>query len=123
MTALARSTSIGTRLTSIIVAATSIVLCLAAIVFGFHDREYARDELASDLQVTAKVLGTNVRSALEFDDAGFVVEQLQQLTRDVHVLGAVVTDARGNAFAAWARAGGPGIAESDVRSTRFPLWM
>ncbi len=111
-----RSTSIRTRLTWIIVSTTGVVLCAAAVLFGFYDREQARAALASDLQVTGKILGTNVRSAIEFDDEAFVAEQLAQLERDAHMHGAAVTDERGRLFASWERDRGTGIAYVDAEA-------
>ncbi len=97
-------TSIGTRLTAIIVVTTSFSLLVAAIMFGVYDRQQAKSALAGDLQVACEVLGTNVRSAIEFDDAAFVKEQLGQLQRFTHVTGATVTDDRGEPIAHWERA-------------------
>ncbi|MCY2961202.1 MAG: response regulator [Planctomycetota bacterium] len=96
-------TSIGTRLTWIIVATTSITLVLGAVLFGLYDRAQARSALSGDLQVTAEVLGTNVRSAIEFDDDAFVAEQIAQLERYEHMRGATVTDEHGHALAEWKR--------------------
>ncbi len=98
-----RRTSIGTRLTVIIVITTSVALLVAGILFGFYDRQQAKAALAGDLQVAGEVLGTNVRSALEFDDARFVEEQLGQLERFSHVRAAAVTDELGHVFAEWRR--------------------
>ncbi|MBL8863134.1 MAG: response regulator [Planctomycetes bacterium] len=106
MRAPAHRTSIGTRLTWMLVATSSASLLVAAILFGFYDRGQARGALASDLQVACEVLGTNVRSALEFDDASFVREQIAQLSRYAHVRAAVVTDERGGVFATWSRGSG-----------------
>ena len=110
-----RRTSIGTRLTWIIVATTGVALCAAAILFGIYDREQARDALASDLQVTAEVLGANVRSAIEFDHESFVEEQLAQLQRDAHMRGATVTDEHGRTLASWERDARTGTDYVDIR--------
>jgi signal transduction histidine kinase/CheY-like chemotaxis protein len=104
-----RRNSIGTRLTAIILATTSVSLLVAAVLFGLYDRSQAKAALAGDLLVAGEVLGTNVRSALEFDDAGFVTEQLGQLQRFAHVRAASVTDERGRVFAEWRRAGAEGF--------------
>jgi len=98
-----RRTSIGTRITWILVATSSVALLLAAILFGVYDRGQAKAALAGDLRVASEVLGTNVRSAIEFDDATFVREQLKQLERYAHVRAAAVTDESGRIFAEWTR--------------------
>ena len=103
MTVHPRRNSIGTRLTWILVATSSVALLLAAILFGLYDSRQAKAALAGDLRVASEVLGTNVRSGIEFDDAPFVREQLEQLERYAHVHAAAVTDESGKVFAEWTR--------------------
>jgi len=98
-----RRTSIGSRLTWILVGTSSVALLLAAILFGIYDHGQSRDALAGDLRVASEVLGTNLRSGIEFDDATFVREQLAQLDRYPHVRAAAVTDKSGQLFAEWSR--------------------
>ena len=95
--------SIGRKLTRIIVATSSAAMLLGVTLFAFYDWTQAKATLATDLHLVADVLGTNVRSALEFDDAEFARDELETLGRQHNIQAAQLYDERGQSFAAWQR--------------------
>jgi len=96
-------TSIGRKLTRIIVTTSSAAMLLGATLFAFYDWVQAKNTLATDLHLVADVLGTNMRSALEFDDKGFAEEELKKLDSQLNVDGAMLYGKDGRCFAEWKR--------------------
>src|SRR5688572_14584238 len=101
----ARRRSLGTRLTWIIVATSSAALLLGALFFAVYDWNQAKQALIGELHIVADVLGTNMRSALEFDDRGFAADELEKLSTHDHVLSSRLFASDGTLFAEWTRAG------------------
>ncbi|TAJ25005.1 MAG: HAMP domain-containing protein, partial [Planctomycetota bacterium] len=93
--------SFGRKLTLIIVGTSSAALLLGASAFLLLGWSTARQTLVDDLHLMADVLGTNMRSALEFDDAQFVEEELAKLGRQAHLQYACVYDEKSHVFATW----------------------
>jgi signal transduction histidine kinase/DNA-binding response OmpR family regulator len=101
MTPVQRRGSFGRKLTLIIVGTSSAALLLGATAFLLLDWSTARQTLVDDLHLMADVLGTNMRSALEFDDASFVEEELAKLGCHAHLQHARVYDENSEPFASW----------------------
>ncbi|HUR28847.1 MAG TPA: histidine kinase dimerization/phospho-acceptor domain-containing protein, partial [Planctomycetota bacterium] len=99
----AQKSSIGRKLTRIIVTTSSAAMLLGATLFAFYDWVQAKNTLATDLHLVADVLGTNMRSALEFEDKGFADEELKKLERQMNLQAAWCFDKDGRAFATWRR--------------------
>jgi signal transduction histidine kinase/DNA-binding response OmpR family regulator len=114
MTTRQRSGSFGSKLTAAIVGTSSAALLLGAAGFAAYDWQSAREALSADLHLMADVLGTNMRSALEFDDTHFADEELQKLARHKHVQYACLYDATGAPFAQW-HAPGIGAVEAPAQ--------
>ncbi|HTF89259.1 MAG TPA: response regulator [Planctomycetota bacterium] len=100
-----KRSSLGTRLTRIIVATSSLALLLGALFFAMYDWSQAKQALVGDLHLVADVLGTNMRSALEFDDRGFAADELKKLSSQKHVLASRLFASDGSLFAEWSRPG------------------
>ena len=96
-------TSIGRKLTRIIVTTSSAAMLLGATLFAFYDWVQAKNTLATDLHLVADVLGTNMRSSLEFDDKKFADEELAKLERQLNLQAASLFDKQGRPFAEWKR--------------------
>jgi len=101
-------TSLGAKLTLIIVATSSAALLLGAVLFATYDWMQARQVLRRDVHLVADVLGTNMRSALQFDDETFAVEELRKLECQANVLGALLLNSEGKVLAHWSRDGRAG---------------
>jgi len=99
--AFVRRSSFGRKLSAIIVGTSSAALLLGACAFLLLGWSTARQTLVDDLHLMADVLGTNMRSALDFDDQRFVEEELAKLSRHSHLQYACVFDENGKQFAAW----------------------
>jgi signal transduction histidine kinase/CheY-like chemotaxis protein len=98
---------IGAKLTRIIVATSSTAMLLGATLFAYYDWSQAKSTLAADLHLIADVLGTNVRSALEFHDRRFAQEELLKLEEQSSLQAVWLFDGSGRSFANWER--GPGV--------------
>jgi two-component system sensor histidine kinase/response regulator len=103
----ARRISIGSKLTRIIVTTSSAAMLLGAALFAFYDWSQAKSTLAADLHLVADVLGTNMRSAIEFEDRGFALEELARLESQKNLQAALLFDGSNRTFADWKR--GPGV--------------
>ncbi|MEO6709130.1 MAG: response regulator [Planctomycetota bacterium] len=101
----AKRSSLGARLTRIIVATSSLALLLGALFFAMYDWSQAKQALVGDLHLVADVLGTNMRSALEFDNRGFAADELKKLSTQKHVLTSRLFASDGTLFAEWSRPG------------------
>ena len=99
-------TSIGRKLTRIIVTTSSAAMLLGATLFAFYDWVQAKNTLAADLHLVADVLGTNMRSAIQFDDKNFADVEFKKLGRQLNVQAASLYDKEGHAFAEWKRSSG-----------------
>ncbi len=103
MSRMQRHNSIGAKLTRIIVATSSAAMLLGASLFAFYDWAQAKNTLAADLHLVADVLGTNMRSAIEFEDKTFALVELAKLDGQASLQAAMLYDARGRPFAEWKR--------------------
>jgi signal transduction histidine kinase/DNA-binding response OmpR family regulator len=79
-------------------------MLLGATLFAVYDWTQAKTTLAADLHLVADVLGTNMRSALEFQDSEFAEEELRKLDRQSNIEAAHLYDELGVPFVGWQRA-------------------
>jgi hypothetical protein len=127
----ARRTSLGGRLTRLIVLTSSTTLLVGAVLFAWYTWSEAKAVLTRDVHLVAGVLGSNLRPALEFEDARFATEELAKLERQPHILAARLYAVSGKPLAQWQRPGtgppglsgvpGGGRASAELkRGTRRP---
>src|SRR5690349_18458736 len=96
---LLRATSIKRKLTAVVMLTTTVALLATAVQFILNDvRDYRRRVLA-DLQILSRVLGQNVTSSLEFEQAKTAAEVLAALQAKPHILAAAVYSKDGKLFA------------------------
>jgi signal transduction histidine kinase/CheY-like chemotaxis protein len=98
-----RSKSIRTKLTRMMMFASAVSLMLATAMLAAYDYKQARETLARDLDVTADMVGVNVRSALDFDDRDFPSDVLERLESKPQLQAARIFDAKGAQFTDWTR--------------------
>ncbi|MBK8178743.1 MAG: response regulator [Planctomycetes bacterium] len=101
----ARRTSLGGRLTRLIVLTSSTTLLVGAVLFAWYTWSEAKAVLTRDVHLVAGVLGSNLRPALEFEDARFATEELAKLERQPHILAARLYAVSGKPLAQWQRPG------------------
>ncbi len=98
-------TSLGRRLTWIIVATSSTALLVGALFFAIYDWRQARQDVERDMHLIADVLCTNMHSAIEYEDKKFATEELTKLESQKNLLSTRWFLADGSMFAEWTRAG------------------
>lgn len=131
MTPTKERTSLGRRLTWIIVATSSAALLVGAVFFATYDWKQSRRVLNADMHLVADVLGTNMRSAIEFEDHRFAAEELRKLESQSNILAARLYSRHGSLFAEWSRSETPALdlpdfvepnAESDEYGDKFVVY-
>src|SRR5690242_19188042 len=86
-----------------ILGASCTALMLAVATLAVHDWFAARAELELSLRTSARTVGANVRSSLEFQDQDFANEALRAFEPQENVLWAEIRDRTGAVFATWKR--------------------
>lgn len=100
-----RRSSLGRRITWIIVTTSSTVVLLGTLLFAVYDWHQAKRVLFQDLQLVADVFGTNLRQALGYDDASYVREEFAKAEGVTNIVAMRVFHRDGELFAEWRRAG------------------
>ncbi|MEW6322186.1 MAG: response regulator [Acidobacteriota bacterium] len=99
--------SIRTKLTVVIMAASSTALLFVGVAFGVYERHWSKRDLAEDLTSLADLTGGTSTAALAFGDDRAAREVLGALQARSNVQAAAVYDATGRMFASYARPGAP----------------
>ncbi len=114
-------TPLRRKLTWSMMLTSGLGLLVTAALLVAYDHSQQKQAIARDLRVIADMLGANLRSSLEFDDAEFAAQALTVLETRPHVIAARVFGAGGETFATWQRHGKRGTAiplqPSPVRQT------
>ena len=92
---------ISRKLRRTIVATTATALFLGAVIILVLQLFNDRRALVEHVTVLAGVIGTNTTAALEFGDAGTAERVLSALVAESQVAGALLLDAKGQAFATY----------------------
>ncbi|MDA1266020.1 MAG: response regulator [Planctomycetota bacterium] len=98
-----RSASISFKVTAVILIACVVCVATASSFQTYQQRKIERKHLLSDLSLSARSMGRNCTSALEFQDDSFATEALGVYAIDPSVVSAAVYDSSGNLFAAYDR--------------------
>ena len=98
-----RDSSIGSKLTFLIMATSSSALLLACLAVGAYDMLDLRRSMASDLHVIAAIVGENSTAALTFNDANAARDVLSALRSEPHVRSACIFTRDGRQFARYTR--------------------
>ncbi|MBI5184378.1 MAG: response regulator [Nitrospinae bacterium] len=104
-----RDASVKTKLTILSLLTTGTALLLSSLAFMAHDLYIEWNELIKTLQVQARTLGFNSRSALVFNDPKYVASILSSLALQENIAAAAIYDKDGKLFASHQdlRADGP----------------
>ncbi|MFQ5708971.1 MAG: PAS domain S-box protein [bacterium] len=98
-----RVISIKKKLTLIIMVISSIALLLACFAFILYDLVTFKNTMARDLNILAKVIGTNCTAALTFDSEFDARETLSALRAEGHITAACIYTGDGRVFAKYHR--------------------
>jgi signal transduction histidine kinase/CheY-like chemotaxis protein len=98
-----RDISIKSKLSTIILATSAIVLLLASTAFVTNELFSLRRSIATDLFTVADIIGLNSSGALLFYDANSATENLNALTAKPHILRAHLFTKDGALFASYFR--------------------
>ncbi|MEK7991638.1 MAG: ATP-binding protein [Thiotrichaceae bacterium] len=98
-----RDISIKSKLSTIILATSAIVLLLASTAFVTNELFSLRRSIAADLFTVADIIGLNSSGALLFYDASSAEENLTALTAKPHILRAHLFTKDGALFASYFR--------------------
>jgi PAS domain S-box-containing protein len=98
-----RHSSINQKLTRIILFVCGISILMACAALAFYDAYAFRKELASALDSTAGIAGSNSTAALAFSDAQAARDVLNSLRAQPHIVEACIYTRDGSVFATYAR--------------------
>ncbi|MCV6636451.1 ATP-binding protein [Candidatus Albibeggiatoa sp. nov. NOAA] len=98
-----RDISIKSKLSTIILATSAIVLLLASSAFVTNELFTLRRSIVADLFTVADIIGLNSSGALLFYDSSSAEENLTALTAKPHILRAHLFTKDGNLFASYFR--------------------
>lgn len=96
-----RDISIKRKLTVIIMLTSGIALLLSSAAFVTTEIISIRRSMVEDLSTLAKVIGSNSRAALTFDDQKAAEETLAALSAEKNILSAYVFSGDGHVFASY----------------------
>jgi signal transduction histidine kinase/ActR/RegA family two-component response regulator len=102
------------KLTLLVTLTSGLVLFLACLVLVAYDLRRAYQELRTDLESLAQVIGSNSTAAVTFDDPRAANEILGALSVRTQIVSARLYDAEGRPFATYRRRG----AEDDILPER-----
>jgi signal transduction histidine kinase/CheY-like chemotaxis protein/HPt (histidine-containing phosphotransfer) domain-containing protein len=91
------------KLTVSIVAAGSVIVATACVVFAVYDYSTSRSKLVRDLTTLADVVGTNSTAAVTFNDVPAATETLRAVAAHSHVIGAQLFARDGGVVATYSR--------------------
>jgi PAS domain S-box-containing protein len=94
-----RNISIRLKILGIVLVTCAVTLCAATFTFAVFDRLTFMENKASDLEITAKMVETNVIAALTFSDAASAREILGSVRANPHIVYACLYDKTGQPFA------------------------
>jgi signal transduction histidine kinase len=100
-----RDTPIARKLTIIIMLTSSLALLLTCLAFVSYELVVFRSGIASDLAITARMVGDSSAAAVSFNDSSSAEQTLRSLSADPHIVGAAVYDRSGQVFATYRRSG------------------
>ncbi|HZR32886.1 MAG TPA: response regulator [Terriglobales bacterium] len=104
-----RDVSISAKLTTIIMAISSVTLLLGCLGVGIYDLLDLRRSMANDATILAGIIGSNSTAALSFNDAKAAEEVLSGLRAEPHIVSACIFTAKGEPFALYSRHAGVGF--------------
>jgi signal transduction histidine kinase/ActR/RegA family two-component response regulator len=110
----ARDLPLRHKLTLLVTLTSGLVLSLACVILAAYDLRHAYQDMETDLESLAKVIGTNSTGALTFGDPRAADEILAAMSVRAHIVSARLYDAEGRPFATYHRLG----AEADVLPER-----
>ncbi len=105
MTAWFYNLSIRGKLSTLILAASTLLLILVSTALIANEFIRLKDNLSTDLSTLTEIMGTNSGIGLAFDDAKASQDILQSLAAKPHIVYAQVFDLQGKNFARYDRAG------------------
>src|SRR5438270_3595755 len=98
-----RNISLSGKVTSIIMATSSVAILLACVAVGAYDMLDARRSMGAHASLLAEIIGGNSAAALTFNDPKAAEDVLLALRAEPHVISACVFDARQRPFAFYTR--------------------
>jgi signal transduction histidine kinase/DNA-binding response OmpR family regulator len=98
-----RQTTIKRKLIALIMVTTGIALLVAFALMIVSDYVSFRSGLVRELRTLADVMGTESRSALDFDDAEFATKALSGLAATPNITTAAIYTKKGDIFASYLR--------------------
>jgi uncharacterized membrane protein affecting hemolysin expression len=101
-----RNASIERKLTFIMMATSLLGLSLACLCFEIYERASYREAITSELTALSQTLGANTTASLAFNDHQSVVDILNALRAERHIVAACLYDKHGEFFAAYQREAG-----------------
>lgn len=96
--------SIRKTLQFVLLSASCSALLLATVGFAVHDWFSSKAQMFDQLRSEAGIIGSNSVAALVFDDVNSATKTLLSLEGEENIVGAVLFDASGAAFARYERA-------------------
>ncbi|HXO89052.1 MAG TPA: response regulator [Candidatus Acidoferrales bacterium] len=99
-----RRVSIGQKLTRIILVTCGVTILMAGTALAVYDAVAFRAQMASELESTAGIAGSNSTAALTFSDARAASETLSSLRAEPHIVEACIYATDGTVLAKYARA-------------------
>ncbi len=103
-----RGRSIGSKLTLMIMAGSSLALLLASAAFIIYDSYTFRVAKMQDVATLAEIVGANCTGALTYQDANSATEVLSALSSKKQISEAYVYDRQGAVFAKYLRGNSSG---------------
>src|SRR5580658_5918372 len=98
-----RRVSIGQKLTRIILVTCGVAILMAGTALAVYDAVAFRTQMASELESTAGIAGSNSTAALTFSDARAARETLSSLRAEPHIVEACIYATDGTVLAKYAR--------------------
>jgi two-component system sensor histidine kinase/response regulator len=99
-----RRLSLARKLTVMGIITSGLSLTIAATVLVVYDRSTARERLARDTDMLARIVAANSTGAVAFDDARAARQTLNSIAVNSHVLSAAILDRQGKVFVRYDRA-------------------
>jgi PAS domain S-box-containing protein len=98
-----RRVSIGQKLTRIILVTCGVTILMAGTALAVYDAVAFRAQMASELESTAGIAGSNSTAALTFSDARAARETLNSLRAEPHIVEACIYATDGTVLAKYER--------------------
>jgi uncharacterized membrane protein affecting hemolysin expression len=104
-----RNTSIRTKLNILTVSAVAMALLLTCTVFVYRDIQSYKESKNRQIETLAKVVGSNLRAAIQFNDPTSATRILSSLDQQPSIELAVIYDRHGRVLATY-----PAVLEEPV---------